>query len=106
MRTPARLGWVKVTLGAYRSGSTVLNVTVSVCPARSDVADSDTLKASARIDRVRTVVPSDVVADTRTTYSPRGTNAPAPFLPSQVQACVPAPRLAFDQIDRMRVESE
>ena len=66
-RTPARPGWVNVTDGEDRKGSTVVNVTVSVWPVRSVVAETATLNASTRIVRVRVVVPSLVVASTRAT---------------------------------------
>src|SRR5258708_6974622 len=55
-------GWVNVALGRVDSGSIERKVTVTVAPARTLVADSAALNASTVTDRVRTTVPSDVVA--------------------------------------------
>ncbi len=62
--TVARPGWVNDTIGAARSGSVVVNVTVSVWPARSDVAESRAAKASTMTDRARTEAPSELTAVT------------------------------------------
>ena len=60
--TPARPGWVKVTVGRVESGSTDRNAIVRTWPGLTVVADGEALKAATVTAWPRVTLPSEVVA--------------------------------------------